>query len=128
MPDLRANIHPTLLERVDKALAAMALVGHPMRICQGIRTAIQQHELWRQGRDLPGRRVTSCDGYLRKSNHQVHADGLGQAVDCCFVEGEPFGEKQPWLLYGMLGETLGLVWGGRWKEPHDRPHLELKEG
>jgi D-alanyl-D-alanine carboxypeptidase len=26
---------------------------------------------------------------------------------------------------GLLGEQLGLVWGGRWKTPHDPCHYEL---
>ena len=27
---------------------------------------------------------------------------------------------------GIIGETVGLVWGGRWKKP-DRPHFQIKE-
>ena len=125
VPDLRLGVHPDLLAKIDRVLAAMTIVGHPMRIVQGVRTAEAQHALWLQGRELPGRRVTNADGYQRKSNHQVKADGFGWAVDCCFTTGEPFGETQPWDLYGLLGKTVGLVWGGDWKKP-DWDHLEMK--
>lgn len=133
--DRRLGLAQDLLTRVDQVLTAMAAVGHPMFIVQGLRTAAAQHELWRQGREIPGpdmsadrplgRVVTYCDGITRKSNHQAGLDDVGHAVDCAFVKGEPFGETQPWLLYGLLGETVGLKWGGRWTHPVDRPHLEL---
>lgn len=29
-----------------------------------------------------------------------------------------------WLDYGEAGESLGLAWGGRWRQK-DRPHLQL---
>jgi len=121
-----AGLHPDLIDKIEKVLSAMAAIGFPMRICQSVRTASEQHELWRKGRDLPGPKVTNCDGYTRKSNHQITADGFGHAVDCCFTVGEPFGEGQPWSAYGTLGEAVGLAWGGRWTNPVDRPHLELK--
>jgi len=125
MPDRRAGLSRDLLTRLDKVLLAMAAIDHPMVIAQGVRTAEAQHNLYRQGRDLPGAIVTNADGYLKKSNHQAGADGLGHAVDCMFVKGEAWGGGQPWILYGMLGEAVGLRWGGRWKQPYDRPHLEL---
>lgn len=30
-----------------------------------------------------------------------------------------------YLVIGEIGESLGLVWGGRWKHPHDPSHFEL---
>jgi hypothetical protein len=39
---------------------------------------------------------------------------------------ETWDPNQPWELYGKMGETLGLSWGGRWRDPVDRPHLELR--
>lgn len=30
---------------------------------------------------LAGKKVTNCDGYIKKSNHQAKADGYGHAVD-----------------------------------------------
>lgn len=125
MSSKRDGVHPGLLARIDKVLDTMQRLGHPMKIVQGVRTAAQQHELWRQGRELPGKKVTNCDGYITKSNHQPHEDGLGHAVDCAFDHPEPFAEKHPWTLYGAACEAEGLVWGGSWKRFKDRPHAEL---
>lgn len=30
-----------------------------------------------------------------------------------------------WTRLGLIGEQLGLTWGGRWKSPHDPGHFEL---
>ena len=128
MTDVRLGVHPYLLTAIDRVLAAMTAFGCPMRICQGVRTVDQQHALWRQGRDLPGHIVTNADGVTVRSNHQVHPDGLGHAVDCCFRLGDPFGEHQPWAAYGALVEAAGLRWGGRFVltgGTRDRPHAEL---
>lgn len=100
-------------------LAAMEAIGHPMKVVQGARTVAQQQALYAQGRTAPGHIVTQCDGVLKKSNHQG-----GFAVDCAFQGAQPFGEQHPWAVYGVLVQTVGLVWGGGWTKP-DRPHAEL---
>lgn len=121
-----SKVYPALLAKLGPVLVAMDAFGHPMRVCQGTRTAEYQHELWKQGRELPGKVVTNCDGYVKLSPHQLRADGYGHAVDCCFTTGEPFGEKQPWGVFGAMSVYAGLKWGGNWAgKLLDRPHVEL---
>lgn len=117
---IRDGVSPELLEKVDKVLAAMSALGHPMRICQGVRTVAQQQALYAQGRTLPGKIVTNADGVVKLSNHQG-----GRAVDCCFTTGDAFGEHQPWSAYGECGKSVGLKWGGNFLSIRDLPHLEL---
>lgn len=126
MVDLRAGLAPAFLTKLDIVLDRMAKVGHPMKICQGLRTAEYQHELYLRGRDPqhPGKPVTNCDGYQQKSNHQVHTDGFGHAADCCFLGPDPFGPTQPWATFGAIAESQGLVWGGRFKLV-DLDHVEM---
>lgn len=124
MVDL-SKIYPPLLAAVQKVQAQMALEGHPMKICQGVRTAEEQNKLWQQGRITPGKIVTNADGVNRKSNHQLKEDGWGHAVDLAFSTGDPFGETQPWARFGELVRAAGLKWGGDWKSLKDRPHVEL---
>lgn len=129
--DRRQGLNPNLLEKVDRVLAAMAALGFPMKIVQGLRTVEEQQALFAQGRTKPGKVVTNCDGVRKKSNHQAAADGLGRAVDCAFVddkttpEDETWSEKSPWTAYGAVAKAVGLVWGGDWKGINDRPHIEL---
>ncbi len=132
------GVHPELVEKVGRIIAAMMSLGFAMVVTAGVRTAEQQHELWRQGREVPGPdvrpghplgdTVTNADGYAKKSNHQLHADGYGHAVDLAFVDehGLPsWDQKWPWATYGACAKALGLAWGGDWQSPHDRPHIEL---
>jgi peptidoglycan L-alanyl-D-glutamate endopeptidase CwlK len=122
------GVHPELVEKVTRIIAALMSLGFAMVVTDGVRTAEQQHALWQQGRETPGPIVTNADGYTKKSNHQPHEDGFGHAVDLAFVDEQGYpswGEKWPWAAYGACAKALGLAWGGDWSSPHDRPHIEL---
>lgn len=123
--DRRQGLNPSLLAKVDRVLAAMAALGFPMKIVQGLRTVEEQQALFAQGRTKPGKTVTNCDGVRNKSNHQASDDGLGHAVDCAFVKDGTVLWEGPWDAYGAAAKAVGLVWGGSWKGLIDRPHLEL---
>lgn len=121
------NVHPDLIIKVKKILAAMEALGFPMMVIAGVRTAEEQQKLYAKGRSLPGPVVTYLDGVKKKSNHQVKEDGFGYAVDCVFlVNGLPSWDLQlPWQAYGAAAKALGLTWGGDWKM-RDFPHIEFK--
>lgn len=122
------GIHPSLIERVGRILDAMAALGHPMCVTDGVRTTAQQAALYAKGRTAPGAIVTYADGVTKTSNHQPKADGYGYAVDCAFlVNGKPSWDVSlPWAAYGALAQAVGLTWGGAWaKKLHDYPHIEL---
>jgi len=120
-------VHPKLRDGVNKILPAMAAIGFPMMVTDTLRTVEEQQKLYDQGRTTPGPIVTNCDGIKNKSNHQAHADGWGHAVDMCFViDGKPsWDSRLPWKLYGLMAQTLGLIWGGSWKSLTDLPHIEI---
>lgn len=125
-----AGVHPRLIEVVKRICFAMHELGFDMIVTDGVRTVAQQQALFAQGRSQPGAVVTNADGIVKKSNHQPHADGLGHAVDMCFlVDGQPsWDEHLPWALYGAMAKSQGCVWGGDWKSITDRPHVELPDG
>jgi peptidoglycan LD-endopeptidase CwlK len=124
-----AGVHPTLVEKVTRILYALAELGHPMLVTDGLRTDAEQVALYAKGRTAPGPKVTNADGVRRRSNHQAKADGHGYAVDCCFlVDGNPsWDDAHPWRLYGEAAKALGLRWGGEFVGLVDRPHIELPE-
>jgi len=68
--------------------------------------------------------VTNCDGINTKSKHQ-----FGRAIDVvpADVTGRPIwnSPKAAWEKMGSIGESCGLVWGGRWKSLPDKPHYEV---
>lgn len=120
-------LHPKFRDGMPKILAAMAALGFPMILTQGLRTNAQQEALYAQGRTAPGPVVTRDDGEIHKSPHQEQSDGFGHAVDCAFlVNGQASWDLHlPWATYGACGKALGFKWGGDWITFPDRPHLEL---
>ena len=119
------GLHPALVLKIQRVLAHMQELGHPMKVCQGLRTTEQQAALYAQGRTFPGKIVTNCDGVVRRSRHQATQSGYGEAIDCCFVGQDPFGIKQPWKVYGAAVKAVGLVWGGDFSSLADLDHAEL---
>jgi len=50
-------------------------------VVSGLRTTQEQQQLFAQGRTMPGKIVTNCDGIIKKSKHQAKENGIGYAVD-----------------------------------------------
>lgn len=123
------GVHPRLVAAYQRIAYAMAELGHPIIVTDGLRTLAQQQALYAQGRTTPGRIVTHADGIRVKSNHQAKDDGLAYAIDCAFlVNGKPsWAEHHPWRLLGEAAKSQGLRWGGEWKSLVDRPHFELPD-
>ena len=127
-----ATLDPDFAALVRRVLDHMASIGHPMVPYDGHRTRQQQELLYRQGRfGNTGDIITDCDGVIKVSYHQS-----GRAVDCAFLllgKGYRYGWALSWELsrlwssYGEYAESLGLTWGGRWKRPVDRPHIEMRK-
>lgn len=122
-----ASLHPRLQLALPKILAAMLAAGFPMMVTDTGRTTAEQVALYAKGRTLPGLIVTNADGIVKRSNHQLKADGFAHAVDCCFViDGKASWDARcQWKLYGALAAAFGLQWGGNWRNLTDLPHIEV---
>ena len=140
------GVHPQLVKLMTEAVKESP---YDFRIAQGVRTAEYQHSLYQQGRTVffdkegnPLKKVTNCDGYKNKSNHQVKADGYGHAIDifvCGIVENgtyrkfttaEGYDNKKMFAVVKHIKEVaqrLGIPvkWGGDWKKDKDYPHFEI---
>jgi peptidoglycan L-alanyl-D-glutamate endopeptidase CwlK len=82
------------------------------------RTQEEQDRLYAQGRTIPGRIVT----WTRKSKHVE-----GKAFDIVIMRnGKPVwnAKDKDWLRAGEIGESVGLIWGGRFKKV-DACHFEI---
>ncbi len=81
------------------------------------RTQAEQDNLFAQGRSKPGRIVTW-------TRHSLHVEG--EAFDIAMLKnGEVTWDAKDYEKAGVVGESVGLTWGGRFSHP-DRPHFELK--
>ena len=137
--DKMKKVHPKLIEVMK---AAIENSPYDFRITDGARTAEEQNYLYQQGRTRPGQKVTNCDGYKAKSNHQIKSDGFGHAVDifpCGVIENgvyrkftseEGYDEKKLKLIANHIlavakSKNINIEWGGNWKM-NDTPHFEIK--
>jgi len=88
--------------------------GYDIRITSGFRSQAEQNALYAQGRTAPGEIVT----WTKDSKHVVQ-----NAFDVAF-KGNPYPKNFDWEKLGIIGEELGLRWGGRWKVK-DSLHFEI---
>lgn len=137
--DKMLKVHPKLVEIMKEAIKNSPF---DFRITDGARTTEEQFALYQLGRTKPGRKVTNCDGYKAKSNHQIKSDGYGHAVDIfpCgieengkyrkFTSDEGYDDKKLKIISEHIlkiakEKGLNIEWGGNWKM-HDTPHFEIK--
>lgn len=108
----------------DRVSDLIAPSGTEVVILETIRTPERQDWLFASGRTRPGPIVTGVRGNSPAANH-VAKRGAGRAFDFAF-RAPGLGlwdESHPWELAGVVGEYLGMRWGGRWKS-RDLGHLE----
>lgn len=127
------GVHPKLRKLMELSIKDSP---YDFMIVQGVRTAAYQNELYQQGRTKPGKKVTNCDGYKNKSNHQAKQDGYGHAIDFAIYDPSIAG-KIDWdneKKYKAVAEhikaiakenNINVQWGGDWEKFKDYPHIEL---
>ena len=135
-----SDLEPDTRKKCEQFIEMCRKHGFPVAICATTRTPDEQELLYAKGRSRPGEPCHHRDGKRPVGTCSVHPLGAtvtqlrfgwhntGRAFDFLFVT--PAGKRTwegPWEEAGLIGEELGLVWGGRWKSP-DRPHLENTRG
>lgn len=95
------------------------------------RPIAEQDALYAQGRTKPGSIVTYAKGGQSKHNFTL-PDGTpaSKAFDFGIMKNGVYLKDGTDPLYaeaGKIGESLGLIWGGRWPQPKtDFDHLEIE--
>jgi peptidoglycan L-alanyl-D-glutamate endopeptidase CwlK len=113
-----ATLHPRVQPIARQFVKLTAANGIKVEITSGTRTYAEQQALF----DKHDGTTRAPAGY---SNHN-----FGLAFDVT-IDAEPDDTLQPiWEspLYkklGVLGKSLGLVWGGDWQSIDDEPHFEV---
>lgn len=85
-----------------------------------LRSNDEQAKLYAKGRTEPGKIVTNARP--GESAHNPDLSGKSSAFDCCpLLHGKPvWGSSTKedaalWSKMGSIGESVGLVWSGRWQ-------------
>ena len=111
-------LHPYFRDKVLDLIEQCKAKGIELAFVETYRTHAKQNEYKGMGK-----KYTRSGG--GKSKHQY-----GLAVDVVpIVNGEAqWDNKALWLKVGLVGEKLGLRWGGRWRHPFDPGHFEWTGG
>jgi hypothetical protein len=115
--DLNA-LHPYFRDKVVALINVCKAKGIELAVVESYRTHAKQNEYKAMGK-----------GYTRsgggKSKHQY-----GLAIDVVPVVDSvaQWSNTRLWRKVGVIGEQLGLRWGGRWKSLYDPGHFEWTGG
>lgn len=100
------------------------LEGINLKIIQTLRDAEYQGTLFAQGRTIPGKIVTNCDGIKSKSNHQS-----GLAWDCVPLDSKGNIIWSNDAIYKKMADiagSIGIRAGYYFRSFKDSPHFEIK--
>lgn len=112
------SLHPYFRDKVQQLIQIAGDKGIILAIVETYRTRAKQAEY-----KSMGKRYTRTGA--GNSKHQY-----GLAVDVVpIVNGQAqWHNMQLWRKVGVIGERLGLRWGGRWRSPFDPGHFEWTAG
>lgn len=112
------SLHPYFKDKIVELIQVCKASGISLAVVETYRTHAKQAEYFAMGRKYTG----MAGG---NSKHQY-----GLAVDVVpVVNAIPvWNNTRLWKRIGMLGERLGLRWGGRWRVPYDPAHFEWSGG
>ena len=120
LDDLDSRLKPIVFE----FLARLIEQGIPVLIVDTLRTPQEQLDAVKNG----------FSSTLNGKHLPQPPEGKSKAIDIAlYFEFQLHGPDKlqwdstdpVWLKTGIIGESLGLKWGGRWKRPHDPGHFEL---
>jgi peptidoglycan LD-endopeptidase CwlK len=130
---LALGVNPQLAHKIRVLAKMQAEEEEPIKVITAFRNWHDQQRLWQQGRDGEGNIINEAIVVTyAPPGHSWHE--LGLAVDCCpivLLAVKGWDPRNPmWKRLGENGESLGLTWGGRWRDhlghPNpDLPHFQL---
>lgn len=118
------TLHPQV-QPMARALVHLADEhGICVKVIDGSRSYDEQDALYAKGR-TPGdysERVTNARG-----GESLHNFGIAFDVGVFDRDGTRYLAESPaYKAVGLLGQSLGLEWGGNWQTITDEPHFQLR--
>lgn len=109
------DLIPEMQDKYKAFADAMDIVGVDFVVTCTYRSQEEQNVLYAQGRTTPGKVVT----WTKNSRH-TQRDAFDIAI---LKNGKITWDDTDYREAGNVGESVGLVWGGRWNPP-DYPHFQ----
>lgn len=117
------DLIPPAKQRVLSFIEAAKAKGIDLLVTSTYRDSDSQNALYAQGRTAPGKIVTNAKAGQSFHNYRCAVDVVpivnGKAV---------WDDKTLWQQIGVLGESCGLEWAGRWKTFKEMPHFQFTGG
>lgn len=110
---------PHVADKLHKFVDACEEQGIDVLITSTYRDDESQAEIFARGRTAPGPRVTNAAPGRSMHNHRVAFDFVPIVNGKCV-----WNDDHLWAQCGMIGEKLGLEWGGSWQSFPDKPHMQ----
>ncbi len=115
------QVSPALSVKMSQLVDECKKEGIDIRVTADLRSVEEQNRLYDSGRTDDGSIVTNAKGEEYESSHQ-----WGTAFDVAIQGSNPY-DKEKLARVGEIGKSLGLEWGGDFKEIPDMPHFELPQ-
>src|SRR5712664_344120 len=116
LSELASYMHPLAVELIRQC----SMAGIPIRIVDTGRTPAEQEQKLAQG-----------ESWVPRSRHEPQPpENKSEAIDIVpesiLSEHKPDWDPQhpDWQRIGVIGESLGLRWGGNWVHHKDPSHFE----
>lgn len=128
---LMSDLHPKMQPLLEKFLLECKKEGIDILVTCTYRSPEEQDALYAQGRTKPGNKVTQLQGGQSKHNNRIGHTPASLAFDVVplrhgrAVWGTEGEDGELWQRLGLVGESVGLTWGGRWKM-RDMPHFQIE--
>jgi peptidoglycan L-alanyl-D-glutamate endopeptidase CwlK len=108
------DLTPHMRELTVKFLDKAAQEHIDVLIYCTMRSNEEQDALYAIGRTKPGSIVTNARA--GQSSHNPDKTGKARAFDCVpMLHGKPqWNDRDTYLKLGLIGESVGLKWAGRW--------------
>lgn len=117
------DLKPAAQAKCRDHIAQCEAAGIRVLLIQTLRDAQYQASLYAQGRTAPGKIVTNCDGYSRKSKHQ---SGLAwDLVPLDSAGGIVWSDRSLYERMAEIAEVLGITCGIRWNSIGDLDHFQI---
>jgi len=119
--DRLAQVHAKLAAAIQQMDAAAPEIS--LQVTQGLRSWIEQEQLYAQGRSAPGKIVTNVRGGYSWHNYGLAVYLVPEDIQ----PGQPdWNITHPaWSRLWELGRQVGLVEGVVWRTFPDAPHFQL---
>lgn len=118
-----SDLHPKAREKALLWLDACKAKDIDVLVYCTYRSASEQDDLYRIGREIPGKRVTNAKGGQSMHQYRVAWDAVP------LIGGKPaWSNSELYLRMGEAAEALGIEWAGRWKSFRETAHFQYTEG